>query len=120
MKFVVDAQLPPALARAVTAEGHEAVHVCDIAMTSASDQAVWDEAIRRGAAVITKDEDFILIGRSRKAEAGPPVVWIRIGNCAKKVLLDAFMPILPTVVEMIESGEAIIEIRGALNDSAGC
>ncbi|MBU3061377.1 DUF5615 family PIN-like protein [Nocardia sp. NEAU-G5] len=48
MKFLIDAQLPPALARAITSEGHEAVHVRDVDLTSASDHAVWDEALLRG------------------------------------------------------------------------
>ncbi|NKY48640.1 DUF5615 family PIN-like protein [Nocardia vermiculata] len=111
MKFLVDAQLPPALARAITVEGHEAVHVCDIALTSASDRAVWDEALRRRAVVITKDEDFILIGRACKTDVAPPVVWIRIGNCSKKALLEAFLPILPTIVRLVDGGEMVVEVR---------
>lgn len=111
MKFLVDAQLPPALARAVATEGHDAVHVCDIDMTSASDHAVWDEAVHRGAVVITKDEDFILIGRACESRVAPPVVWIRIGNCSKKALFEAFMPVLPTVVHMVNAGEMVVEVR---------
>ncbi len=111
MKFLVDAQLPPALARAIVAEGHEAVHVCDVDLAAASDYAVWDEAVLRDAVVITKDEDFILIGHARNLEAAPPVVWIRIGNCSKKVLLEAFIPILPTIVQMVDAGEMVIEVR---------
>ncbi|MFF0453664.1 DUF5615 family PIN-like protein [Nocardia africana] len=111
MKFLVDAQLPPALARAIAAEGHEAVHLCDVDLTAASDYAVWDEAVRREAVVITKDEDFILIGRTRTLDSTPPIVWIRIGNCSKKALLEAFMPILPTIVQMVDAGETVIEIR---------
>lgn len=32
MRFLVDAQLPPALARWLAAQGHEAEHVGDIGM----------------------------------------------------------------------------------------
>ncbi|WP_280402174.1 DUF5615 family PIN-like protein [Nocardia carnea] len=46
MKFLVDAQLPSALARAIAAEGFEAVHVSDIAMIVASDREVWQAALR--------------------------------------------------------------------------
>ncbi|MBF6172761.1 DUF5615 family PIN-like protein [Nocardia blacklockiae] len=61
--------------------------------------------------IVTKDEDFILIGRTRGEGPVPAVVWLRIGNCSKKVLLEAFLPILPTAVEMLRAGEKIIEIR---------
>lgn len=37
MRFLIDAQLPPALARAIAAEGFDAVHVSDISMTAASE-----------------------------------------------------------------------------------
>ncbi|MGV9819973.1 DUF5615 family PIN-like protein [Nocardia xishanensis] len=56
MKFLVDAQLPPALARAMASEGHDAVHVCDLDMTSASDPEVWNEGLRRGAAIHGPDD----------------------------------------------------------------
>ncbi|MFB7876395.1 DUF5615 family PIN-like protein [Nocardia sp. NPDC056064] len=52
MIFLVDAQLPPAPARAIASEGHAAVHVCDLDMTAASDTEVWNEALRKGAAII--------------------------------------------------------------------
>lgn len=35
MRFLVDAQLPPALARWLCANGHEAVHVGDLGMLAA-------------------------------------------------------------------------------------
>ncbi|TLG14834.1 hypothetical protein FEK35_06650 [Nocardia cyriacigeorgica] len=111
MKFVVDAQLPPALARALSADGHDAVHVCDIGLLAAPDAEVRAEALRRDAAIVTKDEDFILIGRSRPDDPKPAVIWIRIGNCSKKELLSRFLPILPTVLEMLRAGETIIEVR---------
>jgi predicted nuclease of predicted toxin-antitoxin system len=56
MRFIVDAQLPPALARWLAANGHEAAHVADSNMASASDKAISDFALANGAAIITKDE----------------------------------------------------------------
>jgi predicted nuclease of predicted toxin-antitoxin system len=111
LRFIVDAQLPPALARAIAGEGHDPVHVNDIDLTSASDHAVWAEAAQRHAAIITKDEDFILIGRGREETSVPAIVWLRIGNCTKKALLEAFLSVFPWVVEMLEAGEKMIEIR---------
>ncbi|WP_319944750.1 DUF5615 family PIN-like protein [Nocardia macrotermitis] len=111
MRFLIDAQLPPALARAITSEGYDAVHVRDIDLTSASDHAVWAEASLRGAVIITKDEDFVMIARIRDETSAPAVVWIRIRNCSKKALLEAVVPILPTVVTMVEAGEKVIEVR---------
>ncbi|MFE3446640.1 DUF5615 family PIN-like protein [Nocardia sp. NPDC059180] len=47
MRFVVDAQLPPAVARVLAEDGHDAVHVCDIGLLSAPDIEIWAEALRR-------------------------------------------------------------------------
>ena len=58
MRFLVDAQLPPALARWLAAQGHEAEHVVDCELAQASDPAIWDYAISVGAIIVTKDEDF--------------------------------------------------------------
>ena len=41
MRFLVDSQLPPALARWLTAAGHPSEHVADVAMAAAPDQSVW-------------------------------------------------------------------------------
>ncbi len=58
MKFLVDAQLPPALARWLREAGHEAQAVRDAGLLEAEDGAIWNHALAIGAAIITKDEDF--------------------------------------------------------------
>lgn len=58
MRFPVDAQLPPALARWLTEAGFDAEHVGDCGMQGAPDSAIWDRAMRNQAAIVTKDEDF--------------------------------------------------------------
>ena len=46
MKFLIDAQLPPALCGWLRDRGHEAVHVSEIGMGSASDAVI--AALRGG------------------------------------------------------------------------
>ncbi len=58
MKFIVDAQLPPALARFLTAKGESAIHVLDKQMMKASNSEIWDLALQENFIIITKDEDF--------------------------------------------------------------
>ncbi len=108
MRFLVDAQLPPALARYLATGGHEAEHVADIGLGGAKDQAIWEYAARVGGVIISKDEDFaqrIFFGKG-----GPPVVWIRLPNTRKRELLLWFEPILPRIIEALERGERLIEI----------
>jgi predicted nuclease of predicted toxin-antitoxin system len=77
MRFLVDAQLPPALARRLTALGHFADHVYEFGMDEASDRAIWRKAAEIAAVIVTKDADFIQIAHSG---IGPQVVWPRLGN----------------------------------------
>ena len=85
MHFLVDAQLPPALARWLANEGHPAEHVADHNMATASDVAIWRLAIQIGAVIVTKDEDCVRLRGG--AETGPQVVWIRLPNTRRVELL---------------------------------
>ena len=55
MRFLIDAQLPPRLARRLSDLGHEATHVADIGLAGASDAAIWNIAIERTAILMTKE-----------------------------------------------------------------
>lgn len=112
MNFLVDAQLPPALARALSELGHEAVHVADVGLQSAADATIWREAVRRNAVIVTKDEDFVGSRADSFGSPAPQVVWVRFGNVARRALLQCFLPSLPQVVALIEAGERVVEVRG--------
>ncbi len=58
MRFVADAQLPPALARMLVELGHEAQHVVDLNFQAGDDSVIWDFATEHNAVLLTKDEDF--------------------------------------------------------------
>jgi predicted nuclease of predicted toxin-antitoxin system len=108
MRFIVDAQLPPALARWLVARGYEAEHVADRQMAAASDTAIWDFALHAPAVIITKDADFAQ--RKVLASIGPVVIWIRRPNTRRRELLHWFEAALPQILSALESGETLIEI----------
>ena len=108
MRFLVDAQLPPALATWLAVNGHTAEHVADPNMEAASDSAIWDCALREAAVVITKDEDFAL--RKTLNDTGPAVIWIRLPNTRRRELLARFESVLPDVLAALARGEALIEV----------
>lgn len=108
MRFLMDAQLPPALARWLVERGHTAEHVVDLGMASADDRALWDYAVTNSAVIVTKDEDFAI--RRALAPTGPAVLWVRRGNTTRRALLAWFEPLLPAVLAAFERGEALVEI----------
>ncbi len=109
MRFLVDAQLPPALARWLSAQDHESLHVADIGMQSASDRAIWDLADKDGWVIVTKDEDFAQ--RKTLTASGPQVVWLRWPNGRRADLLARFEQVLPSVIAALERGESLVEVR---------
>jgi predicted nuclease of predicted toxin-antitoxin system len=109
MRFLVDAQLPPALARWLSDRGHDAQHVCDIELDAASDHVVWSHAERHAAVLITKDEDFAAM--ALRAHRGPAIVWLRLGNTTRSEILAVFEDMLPRITALLERGERIVEIR---------
>ncbi len=109
MRFVVDAQLPPALARLLASHGHHAEHVADIGLRDADDSPIWRYAVAHHAILVTKDEDFP--HRLRQGGTAPVVLWLRIGNSSRQALLQWFEPLLPQIETMIQQGERLIEVR---------
>jgi predicted nuclease of predicted toxin-antitoxin system len=108
MRFLVDAQLPPDLARWLAAQGHNSAHVGDHGMQAASDNEIWAYALASSAAIVTKDEDFakrkVLDGN------GPVVVWVRLPNTRKQDLLAWFAMALPDLLLAVARGETLIEL----------
>ena len=107
MRCLIDAQLPPALARRLAAMGHEAVHVADLGLATAPDARVRDEARARGAVIFTKDEDFAVW---RVLNGGPPIVWLRLGNTRRAPLLARVEAEFPAILAALERGDTLIEI----------
>ena len=108
MKFLVDAQLPPALARFLVSSGHVAGHVMEAGLTEAEDDPIWSYAEANACVIVTKDEDFA--SRRTLVAEGPAIVWLRIGNCSNRALLRWLTPMLDDVVERLAAGEKLIEI----------
>ena len=109
MRFLVDNQLPPALARFIQAElGSEAQHVGDVGLQEASDAAVWMYARATGSILISKDEDFTSMALQTET-AG--LLWVRIRNCRRSFLLEVFRQVWPRVIERLKSGDRFVEIR---------
>lgn len=109
MRFLIDAQLPPTLARWLCDAGHAAKHVEDVNLREAEDSPIWRYALENQTILITKDEDFA--ERARQGGNAPVIAWLRIGNASNRALRQWFLPQLPQILEWIEQGVRVLEIR---------
>ena len=110
MNFLVDAQLPPGLARWISSQGHRATHVFDIDLHAAADPVIWAHARKENAVIVSKDEDFV--DRWLLSETPVALIWIRKGNCSSEALMAWFGPLWPETLKRLEQGEQLIELRG--------
>jgi len=108
IRFLIDAQLPPGLARRLAARGYAAEHVNRIDLGDASDGAIWRYAARTRSTLVTKDEDFVAL--AAREPAGPQVVWMRVGNITNDALWRVLDPVLDEIIQALNAGERIVEV----------
>ena len=109
MKFLVDAQLPPALAQWLREAGYDAQAVREVNLRDANDGTIWRHADQNGFVILTKDEDFSL--RVQASSIGPMVVWLRVGNTSNAALRAWFIPQLPQIITLLNGGCRLVEVR---------
>ncbi len=96
------------LARWLTEKGHPSDHVADHGLAAASDATIWSTALALEAAIITKDKDFVQLRTLSKE--GPSIVWVRLANTRRSVLLALLEELLPEILSALQLGETLIEI----------
>jgi predicted nuclease of predicted toxin-antitoxin system len=109
VKFLVDNQLPPALARLISQDlRSEALHVADVGLRNGTDAEVWSYASEKDFVLVSKDEDFVtLYSKAPSAR----LLWVRLGNCRRVFLLKVFGKQWKKILERFESGERFVELR---------
>jgi predicted nuclease of predicted toxin-antitoxin system len=109
VKFIVDNQLPAALARFLVTRGIDCQHVLDMGLENASDREIWRYACAEDCIVISKDEDFLYL--ASLPAAGARLIWVRTGNCRRIDLLAIVERVWPRIENALKAGERVIELR---------
>ena len=76
---------------------------------TASDQEIWNLAKDQGCIIVTKDRDFAIWATDRRS--GPQVVWLRLGNATRRVLIDWLEPKWPQIEQRLSEGVHLVEVR---------
>ena len=107
MKFLVDAQLPPALAFWLREQGLTADHLADLGLTGAPDADLADLAERSNLIIVSKDIDFVTLRLPDRFG----LIWLRCGNATNRRLLAWLWPRWPIVTKLLAAGERFVEVR---------
>jgi len=109
VKFLVDNQLPTALADFLRKRGLDCQHVVDVGLAKASDLDICRYATDKGRIIVSKDEDFLYLASQPKSQV--KLLWVRLGNCRTKALIEAFERVWPKVDESFRAGDRTVELR---------
>lgn len=109
MKFLVDNQLPAALAEYLRSRGFDCHHVLEVGLAEANDAAICKEAEAQDRIIISKDEDFFFF--AKQPDAKIRLIWVRLGNCRTATLLQAFEIAWLQILAALDVGDRVIEIR---------
>ncbi len=103
MKLLLDENLSPRLAPALSDLYPGSVHLRDCGLRGVTDLEVWEYALANGFAIVSKDSDFAQ--RSFLLGSPPKVIWLRIGNCTTTRVDFVLRNAAPRIHAFLASGE---------------
>jgi predicted nuclease of predicted toxin-antitoxin system len=109
VRFLIDENLPPALARWLIEWGHEATHVHEVGLAQTVDLSIAELAFSRGEVIVSKDRDFMdlaLLGRTSAR-----LLWVRCGNLGLPAFRIWFEARLPETLDQLLAGVDLVELR---------
>ncbi|MEX0271520.1 DUF5615 family PIN-like protein [Leptolyngbyaceae cyanobacterium UHCC 1019] len=111
MTIWVDAHLSPAIATWISSTfGVTALALRDIGLRDAEDSKIFEVAKAQGIIFMTKDSDFVDL--VERFGAPPQIIWLTCGNTSNAQLQEILSATLPKALELLQSGEALVEISG--------
>ena len=108
MKFLVDANLPPRLCVCLRSQRHEAEHLFDRNLLTATDTQIWERGRLESLVVFSKDTDFY--DRALLYGAPPQVVHVAVGNCSNARLFSVLASEWNDIEQALVSGCRLISI----------
>lgn len=111
MTIWVDAHLSPGIASWISSTlGIEAIALRDLGLRDAEDTEIFEAAKAQQAIVMTKDSDFVDL--VERIGSPPQIIWLTCGNTSNARLRYILSEMLPRSLELLKSGEALVEISG--------
>jgi predicted nuclease of predicted toxin-antitoxin system len=108
VKFLVDANLPPRLCVWLRSQRHEAEHLFDRNLLTATDTQIWERGRRESLIIFSKDVDFY--DRALLFGAPPQVVHVAVGNCSNARLFEVLADEWADIERALVSGSRLISI----------
>jgi predicted nuclease of predicted toxin-antitoxin system len=111
MKILIDAQLSPSLAAWInrTFDDIHADSAWSLGLSDKSDHQIYTYAKQNAYVIMSKDVDFLSL--LEELGSPPSLIWVTCGNTSNAAMREILSLTLPRVVELLSSGEVVVEIR---------
>ena len=109
-QLLFDENLSPRLPALLSDQFPGSRHVRDVGLRGATDQDIWNFAAAADFTIVTKDDDFR--GLSLLRGAPPKVIWLVIGNCTTREILQVLTENVASLFSfIIEPSTALLALR---------
>ncbi|MBU3666628.1 MAG: hypothetical protein FGM15_12245 [Chthoniobacterales bacterium] len=113
MRWLLDQGIPRSVVGLLATSGHNALHVADIGMSSASDSLILQKAAEEQRIVVTLDADFHALLADSLA-TGPSVIRIRDEGLKGPQVADVIVGLAERFGEELDGGCAMTIRNGRL------
>ena len=115
MRLLIDANLSPRVAAQLADMGFDAIHVADVGLLTAADEAILGYASASQLVIVSADTDFGELLAASPGRARPSVVLLRSADHLTPDQQAALLAAnLPSVADGLETGALVSNARGRL------
>jgi predicted nuclease of predicted toxin-antitoxin system len=107
LKFLIDNALSPVIALDLKVAGHDAIHVRDIGLASATDDVLFLRAQRESRIIVSADTDFGTI-LALRGERSPSVILFRQIKKAPLLEGETILKNLISIQEHLIAGAIVV------------
>lgn len=113
MRWLLDQGLPRSAARLLVEAGHDAVHVGDLGMAAAADEAILLRGEAEGRVIVTLDADFHML-LAASAASQPSVIRIREEGMKAADIVALVLAIHRHWAQVLDEGCVMVFARGSV------
>ena len=108
MRFLVDNALAPGLATGLRSAGHDALHVRELGLQSAPDEAIFEIAASDDRTLVSEDTDFGTLLATRESEKPSVILFRHMSDRSATRLTRILLNNLRTVENDLLTGSLVV------------
>lgn len=106
MRFLVDQNLSPLVAKLLRDAGHDAIHTREIGMATSDDADIFDRAAAEGRTIVSADTDFGTLLAERATSQPSLVLWRRSQDRRASAVVALLLANLDSVETALADGRS--------------